>query len=448
MGHVLKTYRRWTIGHCPLFSVALYTFYNKYIRCSGVGGSIDSKMRRLNESIDTGYLEWVCRQMRSLLLLSAFYNISSCGKWGADAFFCRASDCFRWIFSLHNWAEIMVSINGSDIDSFRFNWNGTNNSIYDHSLVLKYNLDNNSALGENVSTVIDISPERNNGRIHGAFWNSSGRFGAAIQFSGDDYISVPDDAGLNFTDSFTLAAWLDILPDSVIQITIGSSHSCALLSGGYALCWGENTYGQLGDGTNISRSIPVPVSGGYNYTMISAGDAHTCGLLGNGSVLCWGYNEHGSLGSGTLENSLFPVYVSGVYNFSYIDAGYHTCGVLVNKTAMCWGPNNKGQLGDGTNISRSIPVPVSGGYNYTMISAGYVHTCGLLGNGSVLCWGYNEYGSLGNGSAGASVPSPVYVAGGYNFSHVRAGMQYSCGVLSNGSGMCWGKTLLGNWETA
>ncbi|MCX6006512.1 MAG: hypothetical protein NTZ34_04525, partial [Chloroflexi bacterium] len=399
-------------------------------------------MRYFLESVDTGYKKRVRGLMSSLLLAICFLMISSCASYASPILNFTYPTNTTGSYSRNSWAPVNISIGGQNLDSFRFNWNGTNTSIYDRSLVLAFNLNNNSVIGENATHVVDISRQGNNGTVYGAVWNPAGRFGGAMQFDGgDDHINVADDASLNFTDRLTLAAWLNILPDSVLNVSVGDSHTCALLAGGAAVCWGKNDYGQLGDGSYLSRNIPVPVTGGYNFTLISAGLQHTCGVLNNGSVLCWGSNAEGQLGNGSSgTSSPYPVYAAGNHLFRTVDAGYHTCGVLTNKTAMCWGPNNHGQLGNGSSgNSNPVPVYISGDYNFTAISAGWDHSCGLLVNGSALCWGYNVHGQLGNGSAGIeNALYPFYVYGNYPFKQISAGKQYSCGVLNDGSGRCWG----------
>ncbi len=90
-------------------------------------------------------------------------------------------------------------------------------------------------------------------------------------------------------------------------------HSCALSAAGEAFCWGNNTFGQLGDGTTETRPNPMPVSGGHRFTQLSAGAAHTCGVTGAGELYCWGRNSSGQLGDGDRgagKLSAIPVRVS------------------------------------------------------------------------------------------------------------------------------------------
>ncbi len=144
------------------------------------------------------------------------------------------------------------------------------------------------------------------------------------------------------------------------RVSAEGAHTCGVTSGGAAYCWGYNGDGELGDGTTADRLSPVPVGGGVSFAAVSAGDGgDTCGVTAGGAAYCWGDNSLGELGDGTTTNRSSPVLVAGGVSFAAVSAGdIHTCGVTAGGAASCWGLNSAGQLGDGTTTDRSSPVLV------------------------------------------------------------------------------------------
>ena len=229
------------------------------------------------------------------------------------------------------------------------------------------------------------------------------------------------------------------------SLVAGTSHTCGLVSGGAAYCWGHGGSGQLGDGTQTKHTTPAPVSGGLAFTSLAAGANHTCALVSGGAAYCWGTNWAGQLGDGTNQDRITPVAVSGGVAFtSLVAGGIHTCGLTSGGTAYCWGYNGQGQLGDGTSGSyRNAPASVSGGLAFTSLVAGNSHTCGLITGGTAYCWGYNYYGQIGDGTSGYGSwyqfrNSPVVVSGGLAFTGLVAGGSHTCGLISGGTAYCWG----------
>lgn len=192
------------------------------------------------------------------------------------------------------------------------------------------------------------------------------------------------------------------LDDSVTSIEAGYSHSCAVQNGG-AFCWGENTDGQLGDSTNTDSLTPVAVTGlAAGVSEVSAGGSTSCALLANGSVVCWGANTTGQLGDGTMVASSNVPVVAVAANATAVASAVgltpgHSC-AIVNGAAKCWGLNLFGQLGDGTILPRNTPTTVLGlTSGVTAIATGGAHTCAIV-NGGLKCWGLNNSGQLGAGS--------------------------------------------------
>ena len=199
-------------------------------------------------------------------------------------------------------------------------------------------------------------------------------------------------------------------PLTFVSLSVGNGDSCGIAKGGQAYCWGSNSSGTLGDGTNTPSVAPVAVAGGNSFVSIAVGSAHACGILKTGQAVCWGANAFGQLGDNTTVNSDVPRLVSTALTFASITAGEATtCALTSRGAAYCWGNNGFGQVGDGTTTNRSSPTPVSGGFTFTSISArGNQHVCGLTDRLGAWCWGLGTSGELGNG-AFVSVSAPTAV---------------------------------------
>ncbi|MCB1388093.1 MAG: hypothetical protein KDK12_02915 [Rhodobacteraceae bacterium] len=158
------------------------------------------------------------------------------------------------------------------------------------------------------------------------------------------------------------------LPRNLRDIAAGDLHACAIDQAGAAYCWGENSFGQVGDGSvGGIRPWPSMVDGigDVSLTGIAGGGSHTCALSDSGMVYCWGNNSLGQLGNGTTESSAAPVMVQGLPDpvadaVVGLTAGYDfNCALTSQGAAYCWGDNTHGQLGDGTNTASSVAVRVS-----------------------------------------------------------------------------------------
>jgi alpha-tubulin suppressor-like RCC1 family protein len=274
-----------------------------------------------------------------------------------------------------------------------------------------------------------------------------------------------------------------------LSIAAGGAHSCGISMANRAYCWGSNNLGQVGNGTStLQFNTPQPVSGNLTLVSVSTGMYHTCALNGAGAAYCWGWNAFGQLGDGSTTNRAVPVLVSGGITFASITAGgnsavSHSCGLTPTGAAFCWGRNLDGELGDGTTTDRTIPTAVQGGLTFIGLSAGGAHTCGLTATRKVYCWGdapeigegtttdrstptliagslefkfltatwwsacgitlANETYCWGYVSSATATPTPTLVSAPAAFAGVFSGNQFSCGVSSPGAAFCWGLNTSG-----
>jgi alpha-tubulin suppressor-like RCC1 family protein len=233
--------------------------------------------------------------------------------------------------------------------------------------------------------------------------------GGAVRCAGDNHFGQLGDGTYNSTPSPPGAAVVGIT--GAKALAAGQEFTCALLGTGTVRCWGEGSFGQLGNGSNAGSNVPVDVAGLTGVVAISAYQFSACALLQNGSMYCWGHNASGQLGDGTTTSHNSPVQVVGLSGATAITAGAdHSCAVVGGGAIKCWGDNTNGQLGNGTNTASLVPVVVSQLSGATAVSAGGPHTCALVAGGSVKCWGSNSRGELGNGTYSSS-NVPVQVIG-------------------------------------
>ena len=237
------------------------------------------------------------------------------------------------------------------------------------------------------------------------------------------------------------------LSGGVVALDARGFHTCALMVTGAVKCWGNNSFGQLGDGSTTDRAVPGDVVGlGGGITAIAAGGSHTCALNQSGGVQCWGLNNAGQVGDGTTTNRSTPVPVVGLGSgVAALSLGYyHSCALFVAGGVQCWGLNDRGQLGNGGGAGSPVPVAVTDlATGVTAIAAGYYHVCAIITGGAVKCWGWNAYGNLGDGS-NSNRPTPVAVSNlGSGVAAISVGAGHSCALLTLGGVKCWGYNFFG-----
>ncbi|NDD92119.1 hypothetical protein EBZ37_08545, partial [bacterium] len=227
---------------------------------------------------------------------------------------------------------------------------------------------------------------------------------------------------------------------SYAQVSAGSNYTCAITSSGQLRCWGYNYNGQLGDGTGSDQYSPVVVDPGVSYSAISTGYSHACGITTAGALKCWGNNDSGQLGNGDTTNQLLPVPVDEGTVFGAVSVGKYntTCAITTSGTLKCWGANQLGQLGDTTTTSRLTPVSIDGATRYLEVAVGSQHTCGITTDYVLKCWGSHGQGQLGVSTAPEWTASPIVVHSGTSYKSVKAGYYHTCGITSSNELYCWG----------
>ena len=262
-----------------------------------------------------------------------------------------------------------------------------------------------------------------------------------------------------------------------VPMTAGFAHSCFMLDNGSVKCWGENSYGQLGQGDTDNRGdnssemgdnlTAIDLGNERTATAIAAGNHHTCAILDNASIKCWGSNASGQLGLGNTSNrgdnsnemgdDLNSVDLGSGRTATAIATGdSHTCAILDNESIKCWGANASGQLGlgdtdnrgeNGNEMANLDAVDLGTGRTATAIEAGDHHTCAILDTSSVKCWGENGYGQLGLGHTNNRGDGPnemgdyltaVDLGSGRTATSITTGTGYTCVLLDDDSVKCWG----------
>ena len=227
-----------------------------------------------------------------------------------------------------------------------------------------------------------------------------------------------------------------------MQVASHDEHTCVLRQGGDVLCWGKNTYGQLGNGRREERGEVSSVAGLNDAAAVAVGRDFSCALRRPGSVVCWGNNEDGQLGDGRGARpgalSLRPVAVAGLRDVQEIVAGeYHACARDRSGRVKCWGNASNGQIGSDAQRAFAMPLTIERLGTVRQLASGANHVCALEVGGMVKCWGRNTEGQLGDGRSGSKVHA-VEVENLRDATAIWAGHNDSCAIRSDGAVACWG----------
>ena len=271
------------------------------------------------------------------------------------------------------------------------------------------------------------------------------------------------------------------------EIEVGGFHILALDNDNNLWAWGDNEYGQLGDGTTTNKTSPTKIETGITFVQLSAGHAHSAGIDNEGKLWTWGYNTNGQLGDGTKTQRTKPTKIMGDKTFKKVIASdYSTLAIDMNdeiwywgnyyggvnssvyipqkldfkieyslisgnshylfldkqNKLWSWGANHAGQIGDGTTITRTNPVQIKPETKFTQVSAGHRFSLAIDEEGNLWSWGYNDDGQLGNGTKSYK-KVPEQIKQGTKFTQVSAGNNHSLAVDYEGNLWSWGYNRYG-----
>lgn len=205
------------------------------------------------------------------------------------------------------------------------------------------------------------------------------------------------------------------------------------------LAWGDNAFGQLGDGTTTHRGTPRPVHELTDVVEVAGGGGHANARRADGTVWSWGRNDFGQCGVGHLEHLSVPTQTKELDDVvSLVGGGGHTLAVRADGTVWSWGHNQRGDCGDGTTDNRDVPGPVLGVTDVRTAGWGGGHGLALLRDGTVRAWGHNLFGALGDGTT-TTRPTPIAVPGIDEVVFLTGGGGHTVALTADGAYWAWGR---------
>lgn len=234
-------------------------------------------------------------------------------------------------------------------------------------------------------------------------------------------------------------------------VSAGAEHTCGLRGDGTLWCWGDDAFGQLGNGGgNADAGVPVQVAGGRtDWVAVTAGGYFTCARRASGRLYCWGADTFGAIGNGAPNTDVgSPVEVAGGRtDWRQVSAGwYHVCARRSTGRLFCWGHDGTAALGNGPGSGNSSsPVEVAGARtDWSTVSAGFSSTCALRTSRRLFCFGSDQYGQLGRGAGFQVGQTPAEVAGARtDWAAVVVGVDHACARRTTGNLFCWGRNTVG-----
>ncbi|NOQ32069.1 MAG: hypothetical protein GQ570_13205 [Helicobacteraceae bacterium] len=222
------------------------------------------------------------------------------------------------------------------------------------------------------------------------------------------------------------------------SISASRSHVLATKTDGTLLAWGRNNYSQLGDGTTTNRTIPTQIGSDTTWVHVSVGTYHSTAIKSDGTLWTWGSDSDYQLGSGSNSDQSTPSQIGSDTNwaktFAYAD---HTLAIKTDGTLYAWGDNYYGVLGDGTEDTIQTPALIDNNTTWVSVATGYAHTVALRSDGTIYSWGANYSGQLGDGSTTNNF-SPTQIGTDTDWYSIASGEAYSSALKSDGTLWSWG----------
>lgn len=222
-------------------------------------------------------------------------------------------------------------------------------------------------------------------------------------------------------------------------IYAGAIHNLGIKANGAVLAWGDNGFGQLGNNANTDKNYAAQVHAADDeWQSNKAGEHHSIALKADGTIWAWGDNTYGQLGDSTTVSKNRPIQIGSGRDWQAVAAGYdYSLAIKIDGTLWAWGENGIGQLGDGTNIGKNYPVQVGADDDWVSITARGVHSLAIKADGTIWSWGANNYGQLGNGTL-TGKNYPIQIGTANDWVAAEAGGGHCIAIKADGTLWSWG----------
>lgn len=222
-------------------------------------------------------------------------------------------------------------------------------------------------------------------------------------------------------------------PDSWLTVSVGDINVCGIQFDESLWCWGDNVYGQVGDGTTDYRNQPVQIGAAETWRQVDVGVETVCATTTTSKLFCWGRSDNHNTASGSADPVLNPTQVGDAEWLSADTALLHSCGIKLDRTLWCWGADGAGNTGlDRLGDWIEAPAQVGSAANWSIVDADFLHACGLRTDGTLWCWGTLEHNIEFS-------RVPVQIGTDDDWTQLAVGMATGCALKRDASMWCWGE---------